>query len=72
MPKADPCAHFDVHALLVAVHQQDIGIRITTNNPDRFKQLVYREARKAGLPIHIHSDPRAQKSFFLMGKDLAA
>jgi hypothetical protein len=65
MPKAEP--HFDAEALVLAVHQQDLGLRITTNNPSQFRQIVYKAARKLGRRVHIFSyGAKRPNSFALM------
>lgn len=71
MPKqASP--HFDVPALLEAVHQQDVGLRVSTNNPEGFKRIVYAAARaNPALRIHIYSCPRSRSAFLLLKKPLA-
>lgn len=64
MPKAEP--HFDAEGIVTAVLQQDIGLRITTNNPVRFKQIIYKAASKLGQRIHIYSYPSRPNSLALL------
>lgn len=64
MPKAEP--HFDAEAIVEAVHQQDVGLRITTNNPERFRQIMYRAAAKLGRRLHIYAYPKRPNSFALL------
>jgi hypothetical protein len=69
MPKAEP--HFDAPALLEAVHQQDIGLRISTNNAESFMRIVYAAGRaNPARRVHIHRDPRSVNSLFLLKKGL--
>lgn len=64
IPKAQ--AHFDAEGILAAVHAQDVGLRVTTNNPTRFKQIMYKAAARAALRLHIYSFPRQPNSFALL------
>lgn len=64
MPKAEP--HFDAEALIEAVHQQDIGLRVSTNDPKNFQQIVYKTARKLGKRIHIYASSRSKNLFSLL------
>ncbi len=66
MPKQEVSPHFDPEGLVIAVHQQDIGLRISTNNVEGFRQLVYRAAAKLGQKVHIYSYPRRPKSLALL------
>lgn len=75
MPKlSDPTPHFDVPALLQAVHQQDLGLRVTTNNPKGFLRIVYSCIRNEHpeLRISIYADPIAPSSFYLLREPLSA
>ncbi len=73
MPKLpDPEPHFDRLALLQAVHAQDIGLRVTTNNSEGFKRIMYAAMREHGLRIHIYADPIAAQSFYLLKQPVAA
>jgi hypothetical protein len=58
--------HFDAEGLVRAVHQQDIGLRCTTNNPRLWKAAIYKAARLLGLPVHIYSYPKRPQAFALM------
>lgn len=64
MPKAEP--HFDAEAIVEAVHAQDIGLRVTTNNPTLYKQIMYKAASKLGKRLHIYSYPQRPNSFALL------
>ena len=64
MPKAIP--HFDAEGIIQAVHQQDVGLRVTTNNPVRFRHILYQAAAKLGLRVHIYSYPRNPNAFALL------
>lgn len=64
MPKVDLA--FDAEGIVEAVHQQDIGLRVTTNQPERFRQIMYKAAAKLGLRLHIYSYPRRPNSFALL------
>lgn len=64
MPKAEP--HFDAEGMVEAVHQQDVGLRITTNNPTRFKQIMYKAAAKLGRRVHIYTYPTRPNSLALL------
>lgn len=66
MPKVDPTAHFDAEGVVAAVQQQDIGIRVTTNNPERCRQMLYKAASRLGVRLAIYSYPRRPNSFALM------
>lgn len=68
MPKVE--AHFDADSLVRAVHNHELGLRITTNNPRIFKATVYKAARRLELPIHIYSFPRRPNSFALLKRKL--
>jgi hypothetical protein len=76
MPKQDAAAHFDAEGIVTAVHQQDIGLRVSSNNPERCRQLLYKAASRLGLRLHIYSIPRRPNAFALLkapaGADNAA
>lgn len=60
-------AHFDAPALLAAVAAQDVGLRVTTNNPEGFRRIVYLAIRRElGPRCHIYRVPRYPDSFFLL------
>lgn len=50
MPKLLSDPNFDAAALCEAVHQQDIGLTILTNDPAAFKRRMY--AHMAKVPQH--------------------
>ena len=67
MPKAEP--HFDAPALLEAVISLErlaLGLRITTNNPSRFKAIMYAAAGKADKKLHIYEVPGRPNSLALL------
>lgn len=64
MPVAEP--HFDAEGIIASVHAQDVGLRVTTNNPERFKQIIYKAAAKLGKRVHIYTYPRSPNSFALL------
>ena len=68
MPKAEP--HFDADSLIRSVHAQDIGLRVTTNNPRIFRATVYKAARRLNLPLHIYAFPARPNSFALLKKKI--
>lgn len=68
MPKVE--AHFDADSLVRAVHAQDIGLRVTTNNPRIFKATVYKAARRLELSVHIYSFANRPNSFALLKRKL--
>lgn len=64
MPKAEP--HFDAEGVVEAVAAQEVGLRVTTNNPTQLKQILYKAAAKLGKRIHIYSYPKRPNSFALL------
>jgi len=69
MPKAEQ--HFDAHALLTAVQQQDVGLRISTNDPTGFRRILYAAIRSAEhLRCYIYQDPSSRSAFLLLKKRL--
>lgn len=63
---ASPSPHFDVAALCEAVHEQDLGLHVTTNNPGGFRRLVYAHGRKhPSQKIHVYSKPGSPNGFIL-------
>jgi hypothetical protein len=69
MPKADP--HFDAGALLAAVAQQDVGLAVSTNNPEGFRRILYGHMRaQPSLRAHVYADPRSRSAFYILRKPL--
>jgi hypothetical protein len=68
VPKVE--AHFDADSLIRAVHADEIGLRISTNNPRIFKATLYTAARRLELPIHIYSIPQRPNAFALLKRKL--
>jgi len=69
MPNVESPPQFDAEGLVTAVHQQDIGLRVTVNNVESARQLLYKAARQLALPIHIYSYPRRPNALALMKKE---
>lgn len=60
-------AHFDALGLLRAVHAQDFGLRVSTNNPRGFRRVLYQAMRADGAPrVHIYQCRRSPKAFLLL------
>lgn len=69
MPKVNPLSTaFDAEGIVESVHAQEIGLRVTTNNPDYFKQIMYRAASKVGKKLCIFSYPQRPNSLALLKK----
>lgn len=68
MPKIE--AHFDADSIVRAVHEQSIGLRVTTNNPRNFRATIYKAARRLNLPIHAYAIPRRPNAFALLKRKL--
>jgi len=66
MPKVEASPHFDAEGVVTAVHQQDVGLRVTVNNVERARQILYKAARALNLPIHIYTYPRRPNSLALL------
>lgn len=66
MPKVESPPHFDAEGIVAAVQQQDVGLRITTNDPERCRQILYKAASKLGVRLRILSYPKRPKSFALL------
>lgn len=65
MPKAEP--HFDQEALLRFVSEQDIGLRVSTNDPAGFRRILYKEMREQpDLRCRILQCPKTPRAFLLM------
>ncbi len=64
MPKAEP--HFDAEGIVKAVHQQDVGLRVSTNDKVGFRRILYKAAAKLGLRVHIYTYPARPNSFALL------
>lgn len=70
MPKAPP--HFDAVALLGHVALQDVGLRVSTNNPKRFREIIYATMRTAPhLRCRVYADRRSKLSYLLVKSDQA-
>ena len=66
VPKIEQPNHFDAEGIVTAVHQQSIGLRVTTNQPEQFRQLIYKAASRLGLKVHVYSYPKRPNSFALL------
>ena len=65
MPKAEK--HFDDLALLQAVQEQEVGIRVSTNDPEGFRRILYSAMRAAPhLRCRIVQCPRTPRGFLLL------
>lgn len=65
--------HFDVVGLLTAVHQQDYGFTISTNNPAGFKRIMYEQMNlHPHLKAHIYADAKSQQRFHILRAPHAA
>lgn len=64
---SDGTAHFDVNAILTHVSEQDVGLRVSTNNPEGFRRILYAAMRASpALRCYVYADPRSAASFFLL------
>lgn len=71
MPKLTSGPHFDAGAILEAVQQQDIGLAVSTNNPSRFRAILYAAMRAAPhLRCFVYADPRSAQRFALIKRQL--
>lgn len=70
MPKVE--AHFDADSLVRAVHAEQLGLRVTSNNPRIFRATVYKAARRLQLPVHIYAIPCRPNSFALLKRKIKA
>ena len=63
--------HFDCEGLLQAVHQQPIGLCISTNHPAGFRRLLYLHMRqRPSLKVRILQGPQSPNSFYLVKESL--
>lgn len=59
--------HFDVAALLKAVHDQPIGLCCSTNHPPGFRRLIYLHMRaQPSLKVRILQAPDSANKFYLV------
>lgn len=59
--------HFDAVALLEAVQNQPIGLRVSTNHPAGFRRLIYQASRrKPALRCQVLQCPRSANAFLLV------
>lgn len=64
MPKQN---HFDAEALLAAVQEQPIGLRVSTNHPAGFRRLIYGVSRrKPELKCKVLQCPKSSNAFLLV------
>ena len=59
-------AHFDAPGLIAAIHAQEIGLRISTNNPRRFREILYAAARETNQRVHIYQCRRSPRAFLVL------
>jgi len=59
--------HFDAEALLAAVLEQPIGLRVSTNHPAGFRRLLYQASRrKPSLRCQVLQCPHSTNAFLLV------
>lgn len=59
--------HFDAEALLAAVLEQPIGLRVSTNHPAGFRRLIYQASRrKPSLRCQVLQCPHSTNAFLLV------
>jgi hypothetical protein len=59
--------HFDCEALLVHVHEQPIGLCVSTNQPAGFRRLLYLHMRqRPHLKTRILQSPKSPNAFYLV------
>jgi hypothetical protein len=59
--------HFDAEALLAAVLEQPIGLRVSTNHPAGFRRLLYQASRrKPALRCQVLQCPHSANAFLLV------
>ena len=59
--------HFDVAALLSAVHDQPIGLCCSTNHPAGFRRLIYLHMREQPHhKVRILQAPDSPNKFYLV------
>lgn len=67
MTQAEP--HFDCAGLLREVHSQELGLRISTNNPEGFKRVLYKHMRQhPAIRVHIFAAADAPNALLLLKK----
>lgn len=63
--------HFDVIGLLQAVHDQPIGLAVSTNHPQGFRRLAYLGTRtRPDLRVQILQSPKSRTMFWLVKTDI--
>ena len=68
-----PRPHFDALSLLEQVHQQDVGLIVSTNNPRGFLRVVYAAGRtQPTLRCSIYAAPDSKQKFWLLKKPHAS
>lgn len=71
MSKAEP--HFDCAALCRNVLEQPIGLRVSTNNPEGFKRVLYKYMRlNPDHKIHIYEAADAPNALLLLNQSTSA
>lgn len=64
MPRVE---HFDCEALLAAVHEQPIGLCISTNQPAGFRRVLYLHMRQRPVrKVRILQAPDSPNKFYLV------
>jgi hypothetical protein len=62
--------HFDAEGLAKAVYDQPIGLRVVSNHPQGFRQLLYKHNRaNPRLNVRILQAPNSKTAFLLVRPD---
>ena len=60
-------SHFDVAGLCAQVHEQDLGLLVSTNNPGGFRRLMYLHFKQQpSHTLHIYNDKTSPNRFLLL------
>jgi hypothetical protein len=71
MPKLQAGPHFDAVAVLQVVGEQETGLQVSTNNPERFRAILYETMRAHPLlRCFIYAWPRTTNRFALLRKQI--
>lgn len=64
MPKVE---HFDCEALLTHVHEQPLGLAVSTNHPAGFRRLLYLHMRqRPHLKVRMLQAPQSANMYYLV------
>ena len=62
-----PNKHFDAPALLAEVHKQDVGLRVSSNDPANFRRILYETMdAQPMLRCYIYADPTTPSAFYIL------